>query len=99
LDKNKKWLATIGQAEYKTLVMKNRTPGLLYYIFFFVALILVIYRIYLRNNNRDQEAQTVLWIALGFLLLAGIYRYLPKIFPKKFGHWEEKNEDEKNVQE
>ena len=79
--------------------MKYRTPGLLYYIFFFAALVLIIYRLYLRNNNRNNEAETVMWIAVGFLLAAAVYRFLPRIFPKKFGHWQAKDESEKNAGE
>jgi hypothetical protein len=64
--------------------MKKNIVSALYYIFFVAALVLVIYRIYLRNNNRNDEAETVQWVALGLLVAALICRWIPRIFKKSF---------------
>ena len=58
--------------------------NILYFALFVAALALIIYRIWLRNHNRNEEATTVQWIALGLLVAALICRFIPRIFPKAF---------------
>jgi hypothetical protein len=66
--------------------MPKRILSILYYICFVAALFLMIYWWYLRSINRNEEAETIQWIALALLLLAVICRFLPKIFPSRFKH-------------
>ena len=77
--------------------MKKNLLSILYFIFFATALALIIYRIYLRNNNRSEEVETIQWMALGLLAAALICRSLPKILPKWFGHKPTREEIEKQV--
>jgi len=64
--------------------MKKGIITILYFIFFAAALGLIIYRIYLRNHNRNDEADTVQWLALGMLSAALICRLIQRFFPKWF---------------
>jgi len=77
--------------------MKKRVLSGLSFIFFVAALALIIYRIYLRNHNRSEEAETMQWIALGLLVAALICRWLPRILPKQFGDKPTREEIEKQV--
>jgi len=64
--------------------MNTRILNILYYIFWIAALIAVIYRLYLRSNHRNDEATTMVYVAIGLLVAAVLCRYLPKIFPGAF---------------
>ena len=97
MDQIEEWMAIAGKTKYKTIIMVKRIPKVLYFIFFAAAVILIIYKFYLRNQNRNEEAQTAQWIALGLLLAALLCRFLPKIFPKKFGDKPAREEMEQNV--
>ena len=77
--------------------MVKGIPKILYLIFFAAALVLIIFKIYLRSQNRNEEAETAQWIALGLLLAALLCRFLPKLFPKGFGNKPTREEIEKNV--
>lgn len=68
-------------AEYKTLIMRKSVLATLYFIFFGAAVLLVIYRMYLRNNSRTGQAETVQWIALALLIAALVCRLLPRVAP------------------
>jgi hypothetical protein len=57
---------------------------------------LLIYKIYLRSNNRNEEAGTIQWIAISLLFGAIVIRFLPRIFPAWFGNDPSKQGDEKN---
>jgi hypothetical protein len=74
--------------------MKKTIVTTLYYLFFVAALVLVIYRIYLRNNNRNDEAVTVQWLAIGMLVAALVCRLLQRFFPKWFDDKSTKEEIE-----
>jgi len=65
--------------------MRKKVISALYFIFFVDAILLLIYRMYLRNNNRNEEAETMKWIALGLLLAALLCRLIPRLFPKGLG--------------
>jgi amino acid transporter len=97
LDEDKKRLAVICKTKHKIIGMKKTVLSGLYFIFFVAALALIIYRIYLRNHNRSEEAETVQWIALGLLVAALICRFIPKIFPKVFADKPTGEEIEKQV--
>jgi hypothetical protein len=77
--------------------MKKGMPRILYYVFFVAALILIIYRIYLKKHDRNEEAETAQWIALGLLVAALIARWLPRILPRQFGDKPTREEIEKQV--
>jgi len=62
--------------------MGKKVISALYFIFFAAAILLLIYRMYLRNNNRTEEADTMKWIALGLLLATLLCRFIPRLFPK-----------------
>jgi TRAP-type C4-dicarboxylate transport system permease small subunit len=64
--------------------MKKRIITTLYFIFFAAAVALVIYRLYLRNNNRIEEAQTVQFWAIASLIAALFCRLALRFFPKWF---------------
>jgi len=64
--------------------MKKNIVSGLYFVFFLGALVLIIYKIYLQKNNRNDEAETIQWLALGSLLAALICRFIPRIFKKAF---------------
>jgi hypothetical protein len=82
LDEINEWLAVVGEAKHKAVNMRKKVIRALYFIFFAAAILLLIYRMYLRNNNRTEEAETMKWIALGLLLAALLCRFIPRLFPK-----------------
>lgn len=77
--------------------MKKTIITALYYIFFAAAIVLVIYRIYLRNNNRNDEASTVQWLAIGMLGAALICRLIQRFFPKWFDNKPTREDIEQGV--
>jgi hypothetical protein len=77
--------------------MKKTIVSTLYYIFFVAALVLVIYRLYLRNNNRNEEAVTIQWLAIGMLIAALICRLVQRFFPKWFDSKPTREELEQKV--
>ena len=97
MDKNQNGLATDGETEYKNLIMKRSVVRALGFIFFGAALLLLLFKIYLRNNNRNEDAETVQWIALGLLLASLICRFINKLFPKWFDNKLTREEIENRV--
>jgi hypothetical protein len=77
--------------------MKKNIVNILYYIFLAAAIVLIIYRLYLHNNNRNEEAETAQWIALGLLAGAFICRLLLRFLPKWFGYKPTREEIENKV--
>lgn len=61
--------------------MRKRILSILYYMCFVAALLLILYRMYLRSNNRNEESETIQWIALVLVIVALICRLIPRIFP------------------
>jgi TRAP-type C4-dicarboxylate transport system permease small subunit len=61
--------------------MPKRILSILYYICFVAALFLMIYWWYLRSINRNEEAETIQWIALALLLLAVIVGFYLRFSP------------------
>ena len=64
--------------------MKKRIVTTLYFIFFAAAVALVIYRMYLKNHNRIDEALTVQTMAIAMLVAALFCRMALRFFPKWF---------------
>jgi hypothetical protein len=64
--------------------MRKKIINTLFYLLLAAGIFFAMYKIYLRNNNRNDEADIVQWIAIGALLAALLCRYLPRIFPKWF---------------
>jgi len=64
--------------------MKKSTLNILYYLLFVAALVMILYKLYLRNHRRFEEEQTAAWIAFGILIAALICRLIIRFFPKWF---------------
>ena len=62
--------------------MRKKVAEILYYVFFVAVIFLVIFRIYLKSNNRTEEAETVQWVAIGLLVAALICKFIDRLFPK-----------------
>jgi hypothetical protein len=77
--------------------MKKRVVNTLYYIFFISAILLFLYRMYLRSNNHTEEAERVQWVIVGLLLAGLICRFMPRLFPKWFHDKPTREEAEKEV--
>jgi hypothetical protein len=90
-------MAIAGEAEHKIIDMRKKITETLYYIFFIAAILLVLFRLYLKSNNRDDEAETVQWVTFGLLLAAVICRFIDKVFPKWFDNKPAREEIEERV--
>lgn len=75
----------------------KKTVNVLYYIFFISAIVLIGFKIYLRNNNRLEEVETVEWLALSMVIGALICRLIIRFFPKWFNNKPAREEIEKQV--
>ena len=64
--------------------MKKRIFNIIYFVSFFSAILLMFYRMYLKNNGGEIFAEQLENVILGLMILAAFAKYADKIFPKWF---------------
>jgi hypothetical protein len=62
--------------------MKKAIIETFYYICFIAAILLELYRMYLRSNSHLEDAAAIQWVVIGLLVAAVICRFIPTLFPK-----------------